>query len=222
MKKTIVFLLIWISFQIPKFANGQNVYGPIVFAGNAITQCEYRNILIPIFEAHVGITHRGDVEIIRDENITKVIVCYYLDEDSHFTADNFYTDSILLKFPKVGSNKLFVNVKHASEYNDIKCDDSGGIQRHSFLFEVLPKEEIIISPNPVTDFWVLRTESKLGLEEQTFVVYSIDGRLISKYSTVLGQKELFIDAKPFSPGVYFIKNFTQGECYSFVEKLIKA
>jgi hypothetical protein len=79
---------------------------------------------------------------------------------------------------------------------------------------------VVVYPNPVTNLLFAEWQPNAPRLPEQFILFSMDGRLLSRYFPVKGSVEVAIDTTPYPPGLYILETiFTNGEQRSF--KVVK-
>ncbi|MGB5554276.1 MAG: T9SS type A sorting domain-containing protein [Flavobacteriaceae bacterium] len=75
---------------------------------------------------------------------------------------------------------------------------------------------VIVYPNPVTNLLFAEWQPNASRLPEQFLLFSMNGRLLSKYLPTKGSVEVVIDTTPYPPGLYILEAvFTNGEQRSF-------
>jgi hypothetical protein len=75
---------------------------------------------------------------------------------------------------------------------------------------------VTVFPNPVSNILFAEWQANASRIPSHLLLFSMEGRLISKYVPNAGQVQVEIDFTPYAPGMYILEAvFTNGEQRSF-------
>ncbi|KAA3621613.1 MAG: T9SS C-terminal target domain-containing protein [Bacteroidetes bacterium] len=216
-------LIFWILFQ--PFLGAQDCHTNYIcgtsFNPDFVAQNQLNWICTSILEGSQGCTELGSISVFSNEGLTEINVCYYMEDGIFPTIPNIRGDSIPVIFTTTGLNTLIVGISYSFGINDYYCNLCDEVERDTFYFDVLPKGEFIITPNPTQNFWEVRTNTEYNLGNRTLSVYSLAGQFIKEYTFLAGEEEIIIDATPYLSGIYLFVLKTEDGILILTQKAVK-